>query len=115
MRGYAICPASLLLLTILLFALGGCPLSGAPLAAGASPTPLAASPTPAAQTSAALGPSAPDEMSALIAAGKLPDLPLAELQRRPARRCKILRRRRKHLGLARQRQADRTSLRDHLF
>ena len=71
---YAIRPASLLLLTILLFALGGRPLSGAPLAAGASPTPLAASPTPAAQTSAALGPSAPDEMSALIAAGKLPDL-----------------------------------------
>ncbi len=78
---YAIRPASLLLLTILLFALGGRPLSGAALAAGASPTPLAASPTlaaasptPAAQTSAALGPGAPDEMSALIAAGKLPDL-----------------------------------------
>jgi murein L,D-transpeptidase YcbB/YkuD len=70
---YAIRPASLLLLTILLFALCR-PLSGAPLAAGDSPTPLAASPTPAAQTSAALGPSAPDEMSALIAAGKLPDL-----------------------------------------
>jgi murein L,D-transpeptidase YcbB/YkuD len=71
---YAIRPASLLLLTILLFALGGRPLSGAALAAGASPTPLAASPTPAAQNSAALGPRAPDEMSALIAAGKLPDL-----------------------------------------
>jgi murein L,D-transpeptidase YcbB/YkuD len=71
---YAIRPASLLLLSILLFALGGRPLSGAALAAGASPTPLAASPTPAAQTSAAFGPSAPDEMSALIAAGKLPDL-----------------------------------------
>ena len=71
---YAIRPVSLLLLTILLHALGARPPSSAALAADASPTPLVASPTPAAQTSAALGPGAPDEMNALIAAGQLPEL-----------------------------------------
>ena len=71
---YAIRPATLLRLSMLLSALGGRPLSSAALAAGVSPTPPAASPTPASQASAALGPGAPDEMSALIAAGKLPDL-----------------------------------------
>jgi len=71
---YAIRPVSLLLMTILLFALGARPPSSTALAADGSPSPPAASPTPAAQTSAALGSGAPDEMNALIAAGKLPEL-----------------------------------------
>lgn len=58
---------SILLLTPLLFALCGGRASNAALAAGASLT-------PAAQASAAVAPRAPDEMGALIAAGKLPGL-----------------------------------------
>lgn len=65
--------SSLLLFTPLLFALSA-PVSSTALAADASPTPTAASPTPAAQASATLAPQAPNEMSTLIAAGKLPAL-----------------------------------------
>jgi murein L,D-transpeptidase YcbB/YkuD len=71
---YAIRP-SLLLLTPLLFALCGGPVSSVALAVDASPTPAAqASATPTAQASATPVAQAPGELGALIAAGKLPDL-----------------------------------------
>jgi L,D-transpeptidase YcbB len=65
---------SLLLLTALLFALGGTPASIPALAADASPKPAAASPTPAAQPSPSIAPQALGELGNLIAAGKLDDL-----------------------------------------
>lgn len=58
---------SIFLLTPLLFALGGGRASDAALAGDASPI-------PATQASATVAPQAPDEMGALIAAGKLPGL-----------------------------------------
>ena len=66
-RGRYTISASLLLLTQLLFAPCGCPMSSAALATEASPA-------PAAQTSAAAAPQAAGELGAVIATGKLPGL-----------------------------------------